>query len=108
MSRRGRFIVFEGGEACGKSTQARRLAEARCIFTFEPGATHGCTDALRSCDPYRDSMPGEHVVRGARRSTASRDRAASCRDAVVAMFRLFCSLYQDRSLLDENSSEQSR
>jgi len=40
MSRRGRFIVFEGGEACGKSTQARRLAERiGALFTFEPGAT---------------------------------------------------------------------
>ena len=25
---RGRFIAFEGGEACGKSTQAALLAEA--------------------------------------------------------------------------------
>ena len=38
--KRGRFIVFEGGEACGKSTQARRLAERLgALFTFEPGAT---------------------------------------------------------------------
>lgn len=40
MTHRGRFIVFEGGEACGKSTQARRLAERLgAVFTFEPGAT---------------------------------------------------------------------
>ncbi|TML07356.1 MAG: dTMP kinase [Actinobacteria bacterium] len=40
MNQRGRFIVFEGGEACGKSTQARRLAERLdALFTFEPGAT---------------------------------------------------------------------
>ncbi|MEO8697555.1 MAG: dTMP kinase [Acidimicrobiales bacterium] len=40
MNPRGRFIVFEGGEACGKSTQARLLAERLdALFTFEPGAT---------------------------------------------------------------------
>lgn len=35
-----RFVVFEGGEACGKSTQARLLAESLdALLTFEPGAT---------------------------------------------------------------------
>lgn len=36
----GRFIVFEGGEACGKSTQAARLAERiGAVLTREPGGT---------------------------------------------------------------------
>lgn len=41
----GRFVVLEGGDASGKSTQARRLAwrlgaEGRTVVeTFEPGAT---------------------------------------------------------------------
>ncbi|HEY8524207.1 MAG TPA: dTMP kinase [Acidimicrobiales bacterium] len=36
----GRFLVFEGGEAAGKSTQAARLAERlRAVLTREPGGT---------------------------------------------------------------------
>ena len=39
------FIVFEGGEGCGKSTQARALYRKLCyqgipaLFTIEPGGT---------------------------------------------------------------------
>lgn len=37
---RGRLIAFEGGEGCGKSTQASRLAAALgALLTREPGAT---------------------------------------------------------------------
>ena len=37
---RGRFIVLEGGEASGKTTQARRLADAlHALATREPGGT---------------------------------------------------------------------
>jgi dTMP kinase len=37
---RGRFIVLEGGEACGKSTQAARLAaDLGAVLTREPGGT---------------------------------------------------------------------
>jgi dTMP kinase len=42
---RGRFIVLEGGEASGKSTQVQRLASRlresghEVVETFEPGAT---------------------------------------------------------------------
>ena len=37
---RGIFIAFEGGEACGKSTQSQRLATAiDAVLTREPGGT---------------------------------------------------------------------
>ena len=42
---RGKFITLEGGEWCGKSTQAKRLKEAleafgvETVFTREPGGT---------------------------------------------------------------------
>jgi dTMP kinase len=40
VTRRGSFVVFEGGEACGKSTQAARLATRRdAVLTREPGGT---------------------------------------------------------------------
>jgi dTMP kinase len=40
MPARGRLIALEGIDGCGKSTQARALADALAArFTFEPGAT---------------------------------------------------------------------
>jgi len=40
MSGRGRFIVFEGGDGCGKSTQATALAaDLGAVLTRQPGGT---------------------------------------------------------------------
>lgn len=52
-NQRGRFIVFEGGEGAGKSTQVVRLAEHltdqahEVIVTREPGGTPGA-EAIRA------------------------------------------------------------
>lgn len=40
VGERGRFIVFEGVDGCGKTTQSKLLAEALgALWTREPGAT---------------------------------------------------------------------
>jgi dTMP kinase len=50
---RGKFITLEGGEGVGKSTQARRLADAlrargvNLVLTREPGGSPGA-EAIRS------------------------------------------------------------
>ena len=60
----GRFIVFEGGEGAGKSTQARLLTEElqrrgmRVLLTREPGGTPGA-EAIRDLvlDPPGKGWP---------------------------------------------------
>jgi dTMP kinase len=45
---RGLFVVFEGVDGCGKSTQARRVAHQRgALFVFEPGGTPVGVDLRR-------------------------------------------------------------
>ena len=60
----GRFVVFEGGEGAGKSTQAKLLAEAlrsrglEVLLTREPGGTPGA-EAIRALllDPPGEDWP---------------------------------------------------
>lgn len=59
----GRFIVFEGGEGVGKSTQSRLLAESlrgrghEVVTTREPGGTPGA-EAIRSLLLAASDGPG--------------------------------------------------
>ena len=58
----GVFISFEGGEGCGKSTQARRLAARlkqaghRVVRTHEPGGTGLGDELRRSLKRCRDTL----------------------------------------------------
>jgi dTMP kinase len=58
MSGRGRFIVFEGGDGCGKTTQAARLAERLgALLTRQPGGTAiGATIRGILLDPAHDAL----------------------------------------------------
>lgn len=86
MSASARFVVLEGGEASGKSTQARLLARRwraegrRVELTFEPGATALGKDLRRllldnagPIDPLAETLllaadRAEHVARVVRPS----------------------------------------
>jgi dTMP kinase len=64
LSERGVFLVFEGIDVSGKSTQARRVAELRdALFTFEPGDTplgvdlrHWVLDAATPMSPATEAL----------------------------------------------------
>jgi dTMP kinase len=64
LSERGVFLVFEGIDVSGKSTQARRVAEVRdALFTFEPGDTplgvdlrHWVLDAATPMNPATEAL----------------------------------------------------
>lgn len=67
-----RFIAFEGGEGCGKSTQAARLADAiGAVLTREPGGTDL---GLRLRELLLDPAT-EHVDRRAEALLMAADRA---------------------------------
>lgn len=54
----GRLVAFEGGEGCGKSTQARLLGEhLGAVVTHEPGATTiGASIRRLLLDPATEGM----------------------------------------------------
>ena len=60
---KGRFITFEGGEGCGKSTQVKRLKEAlerigvEVVLTREPGGTVLSEEIRRLIKDQDDDPP---------------------------------------------------
>lgn len=71
MSRAGFFLTFEGADGSGKSTQARRLAEALkaegrdVVLTREPGGSKGAEEIRRLLvegDPGRWSAETEILL----------------------------------------------
>jgi dTMP kinase len=64
VSPRGVFLVFEGIDVSGKSTQARRVAVSNnALFTFEPGDTplgaelrHWVLDAATPMNPATEAL----------------------------------------------------
>ncbi len=101
---RGRFITLEGGEAVGKSTQARRLAAAlrtsglEVVETREPGGSVGA-EAIRGLllggDVDRWSAQAEALLFAAARSDHV-DR--TIRPAIEAGCWVLCDRFVDSSI----------
>lgn len=95
---RGRFIVFEGGEACGKSTQAAILAEALgALLTAEPGGT---TLGARIRDLVLD--PGANPCGRAEALLMAADRAQHVAEVIEPALatgrHVVCDRYEGSSL----------
>ncbi len=90
-----RYVVFEGGEGSGKSTQAKRLARRLdACLTFEPGATP-LGAQLRSI-----LLDVDRPVVGARAETLlmAADRAQHLADVVEPALAAGRHVVSDRSL----------
>ena len=90
----GRFIVFEGGEACGKSTQAKRLADALdAVLTREPGGTViGAQVRSLLLDPETKSLDAR-----AEALLMAADRAQHLAEVVVPALEAGRHVVSDRS-----------
>jgi dTMP kinase len=101
---RGRFITLEGGEAVGKSTQARRLADAlreqgrEIVLTREPGGSAGA-EAIRGLlmagDIDRWSPAAEALLFAAARSDHV---TRTIRPAIEAGRWVLCDRFLDSSV----------
>jgi dTMP kinase len=99
----GKFITLEGGEGVGKSTQAKRLAEAlralgvEVVLTREPGGSPGA-EAIRSLllegEGDRWSMPSEALLFAAARADHV---SRTIRPALEAGQWVICDRFLDSS-----------
>lgn len=104
MGVKGRFLTLEGGEAVGKSTQARRLAAAlrdrglEVVETREPGGSEGA-EAIRALllqgDPDRWTARAEALLFAAARADHV---ARTIRPALEAGRWVVCDRYVDSSI----------
>lgn len=102
--RQGRFITLEGGEGAGKSTQARRLAQALaargvdCLLTREPGGSPGAEEIralLVNGEPGRWSAATEALLlTAARRDHLER----TVRPALATGRWVVCDRFSDSTL----------
>lgn len=101
---RGRFVVLEGGEGCGKSTQARLLADrlradgVDVVTTREPGGTPLAEDVRALVlDPSRDVDPrAEALLYAAARAQHAAD---VIRPAMAAGRWVVCDRFDTSSVV---------
>lgn len=98
----GRFITLEGGEGAGKSTQARRLAEALAarglpvLRTREPGGAPGA-EAIRGL--LLGAGPWDGVAETMLHFAARREHLArTIRPALAAGLWVVCDRFADSTL----------
>ena len=104
MASQGRFITLEGGEGAGKSTQARRLAQAlrqagmAVVETREPGGSPGAEEIRRlltTGEPNRWSPMAETLLHFAARADHVR---RTIRPALAAGRWVCCDRFADSTM----------
>ncbi len=99
----GHFITLEGGEGAGKSTQARRLADALCarglpvLCTREPGGAPGaeCLRTLLLSGGTDWSAPAETLLHFAARAEHIQK---TIRPALAAGIWVICDRFADSTM----------
>lgn len=91
----GRWIAFEGGEGCGKSTQARMLADSLgAVFTREPGGTE-TGERIRAI--FLDARD-LHIDARAEALLVAADRAQHVEEVVLPALAAGRNVVSDRSV----------